>query len=117
MNESNAAGFSLTATAHPAFGRLIALASPGGGPDGGPDGVVLRLTAQEALTLSRALAAVRAGRSAEREIYLSPIASDADVLGAVDNDGVRLRLGEFETRLDWSAVEALAAALAETAAN
>lgn len=109
MNESNAAGFSLTATAHPAFGRLIALASPNGG--------AVRLTAQEALTLSRALAAVRAGRSAEREIYLSPIASDADVLGAVDNDGVRLRLGEFETRLDWSTVEALAAALAATAAN
>lgn len=109
MSESNAAGFLLTAMAHPAFGRLIALASPDGGG--------VRLTVEEALTLSRALAAVRAGRSAEREIYLSPIASDADVLGAVEDDGVRLRLGEFETRLDWSAVEALAAALAKVAEN
>lgn len=109
MNESKAAGFSLTATAHPAFGRLIALASPDGG--------AVRLTAQEALTLSRALAAVRAGRSAEREIYLSPIASDADVLGAVESDGVRLRLGDVEKPLDWNAVEALAAALAGKAAE
>lgn len=107
MNESNEAGFSLTATAHPAFGRLIVLSSSNGG--------AVRLTTQEALTLSRALAAVRAGRSAEREIYLSPIASDADVLGAVAADGVRLRLGDVETALNWEAAEALAAALAETA--
>ena len=108
MSAGAADGLSLTLATHPAFGRLIVLAPPGGG--GGA-----RLTAQEALTLSRALAAVRAGRSAEREIYLSPIASNADVLGAVEDDGVRLRLGEFETRLDWSAVEALAAALATAA--
>lgn len=109
MYESKAVGFSLTAATHPAFGRLIALASSDGG--------AVRLTAPEALTLSRALAAVRAGRSAEREIYLSPIASDSDVLGVVDDDGVRLRLGEFETRLDWNAVEALAAALTKVAEN
>lgn len=108
MDKNSAAGFSLTATAHPAFGRLIVLSSSGGG--------AVRLTAPEALTLSRALAAVRAGRSAEREIYLSPIASDADVLGAVESDGVRLGLGDVETALDWDAVEALAVALAEASA-
>ncbi|HRJ60605.1 MAG TPA: hypothetical protein PKZ97_07735 [Azospirillaceae bacterium] len=107
MGENSASGFSLTVAAHPAFGRLIVLASPGGG--------AVRLTAPEALTLSRALAAVRAGRSAEREIYLSPIASDADVIGAVGSDGVRLGLGDIETALDWDAVEALAAALAKMA--
>lgn len=107
MSAGATGGISLAIATHPAFGRLIVLTPADGGG--------ARLTAQEALTLSRALAAVRAGRSAEREIYLSPIASDADVLGAVENDGVRLRLGAFETRLDWNAVETLVTALAKTA--
>lgn len=98
-------GFALKAAAHPAFGRLILLTAPGGGG--------VRLTLQEALTLSRALAAVRAGRSAEREIYLSPIASDADVLGVVTDEGVRLCVGGAGTPLSWEEVAALAGDLAE----
>lgn len=103
------AGFALKAAAHPAFGRLVLLTEPGGG--------VARLTLQEALTLSRALTAVRAGRSAEREIYLSPIASDADVLGAVADDGVRLCVGGVETPLSWEEVAALAGDLAAMASE
>lgn len=101
------AGVALSVTAHPAFGRLVVVAAAGG--------AAARLTTQEALTLSRALAAVRAGRSAEREIYLSPIASDADVVGLVGPDGVLLRIGATEQALDWAAVGALSKALDEAA--
>lgn len=69
------------------------------------------LTAQEAGILARALAAVREGKSKVDEVYMSPIASDADFSGKVGSDGVTVGATE-PIALPWEEVGALAAALA-----
>jgi len=56
--------------AHGFLGPLIALTLPGQPRR--------RLTLQEATILSRALDAVAKGASPERQIYMSPVASDCD---------------------------------------
>jgi hypothetical protein len=70
----------------------------------------LDLTPAEASTVSRALKAVREGRSLETEIYLSPVASDGAFSAIVKPDGVALA-GAGD--LDWPSVERLAEALAK----
>ncbi|PWV58620.1 hypothetical protein [Plasticicumulans acidivorans] len=80
------------------------------------DFVDLRLTPQEASTLALALHAVREGRSAERQLFLSPIASDGHFNGIVGPDGLTITCVQGQQQadvwLDWGSVESLALALA-----
>jgi hypothetical protein len=87
-------------SAHRALGRLIRLMLDGD--------TRLDFTAEEAATVSRALTAVREGRSAEREIYMSPIASDHDFSGTVLGDGVRVTISGRAVDLSWNDVDRLA---------
>lgn len=89
----------ITTAQHPAFGRLVVLSGLTASP--------LRLTPQEATTVARALLAVRDGRSREREIYMSPIASDDDFTALVGPEGVSIG----DHALDWTAVTTLAEGL------
>jgi hypothetical protein len=74
--------FTLTTMRHKAFGLLATLTVPGQ--------PARRFTCQEALIVSRALAAVLDGRSAEPQIYMSPMASDHDFEARVREDGIAL---------------------------
>lgn len=76
------------------------------------EGFVLRLMPAEASSLSFALSAVRCGISPEREIYLSPIASDAAFVGAVRDGGIGIAVRSGTLELDWPGVGRLADALA-----
>jgi hypothetical protein len=76
------------------------------------DGLVFDLTKQEAGILSRALAAVRDGRSKVDEVYMSPIASDGDFSGKVMSDGILVASKNQPVHLEWSAVGEIAGALA-----
>ena len=87
-------------SAHRSFGRLIRLTLDGD--------TRLDFTAEEAATVSRALTAVREGRSAEREIYMSPIASDHDFSGTVLAEGVRVTIAGRAVELGWNDVDRLA---------
>jgi hypothetical protein len=71
----------------------------------------LRLTPQEAATLSLALAAVRDGRSPEREIFLSPIASDHYFCAHVGPTGIAVETPAGLQSLAWEAVSDLIAQL------
>jgi hypothetical protein len=95
---------SVSSTQHRALGRLVNLQLP--------DGLLLRLTMAEASSLSFALVAVREGISPEREIYMSPIASDAAFVGTVRDDGMSIAMHEGALELDWSGVGLLAESLA-----
>lgn len=94
---------SIRSVVHPALGRLVRLEGLSARP--------LRLTPTEAATIARALLAVRDGRSSEREIYLSPIASDDAFQATVDGNGVVCG----DRRLSWPEVAALAQDLAAAA--
>jgi hypothetical protein len=76
------------------------------------DNFVLKLTQVEASSLSFALVAVRDGVSAEREIYMSPIASDAAFVGLVQIGGMSIALPAGPLELDWVNVGFLAESLA-----
>lgn len=77
---------------------------------------VRRLTKTEASILARALKAVADGASSERQIFMSPIASDHEFEAEVRDDGVTLRAaGCADILLDWTQTRILAAALAEFA--
>jgi hypothetical protein len=75
--------------------------------------LVLKLSPAEASSLSFALVAVRAGVSPEREIYMSPIASDAAFVGTVSDYGVSIATTNGALKLDWTSVGMLAERLAE----
>ena len=87
-------------SAHRAFGRLIRLTLD--------SDTRLDFTAEEAATVSRALTAVREGRSTEREIYMSPTASDHDFSSTVLAEGVRVTVGGRAVDLVWNEVDRLA---------
>lgn len=76
------------------------------------DDIELRFTPTEASSLSLALVAVSRGISPEREIYMSPIASDVAFVGAVTDEGMRIDSAGTDICLQWAEVEQLAAALA-----
>jgi hypothetical protein len=76
------------------------------------DDIELRFTPAEASSLSLALVAVSRGLSPEREIYMSPIASDDAFVGKVQESGMRVAVRAGDIALDWSDIESLAAALA-----
>jgi|tagenome__1003787_1003787.scaffolds.fasta_scaffold20799777_2 hypothetical protein len=89
----------VTRSAHRTFGSLIRLTLD--------SDTRLDFTAEEAATVSRALTAVREARSAEREIYMSPIASDHDFSGTVLADGVQVTVGGRGVDLGWDDVDRL----------
>ena len=98
-------GFTVEPFRHRALGPLLRL-MVGNAP-------ALDLTPNEAAILSRALLAIREGRSAERTIFMSPIASDGDFTATVVGDGLALgeEGGHGRVRLSWPEVERLAQAL------
>lgn len=92
-------GYEVTGVTHRALGPLRRLVIEGGGR--------WDLTPDEASILSRALAAVREGRSEERTIFMSPIACDDEFSALVEGDG--LVIGG--ARLPWETVAGMAGAL------
>lgn len=96
--------FSVRSTQHRALGKLVQIQFSAG--------LVLRLTLAEASSLSFALIAVRDGVSPEREIYMSPIASDAAFVGTVREGGMSIAYPDGALELDWKHVGALAGELA-----
>ena len=99
--------FEVTDTTHRALGRLVVLQLG--------EALSLRLTPVEAHTLALAMVAVRDGRSAETELFLCPIASDAIFLAQVVGDGLRVETPAGAYPLGWAAVGELAAALSPAA--
>jgi hypothetical protein len=87
-------------SAHRAFGQLIRLTLD--------TDTRLDFTVEEAATVSRALTAVREGGSAERQIYMSPIASDHEFSGTVLPHGIRIAVADTALDLDWDGVDRLA---------
>ncbi|OAN47981.1 hypothetical protein A6A04_04260 [Paramagnetospirillum marisnigri] len=88
---------------HRALGTLIRLQA-----DGSP---ALDLLPREAGTIALALLALSDGRSAESEIYLSPMASDHALHATASHGGIRLG----DQFLDWDQVRQLATLLADSA--
>ncbi|HYP57454.1 MAG TPA: hypothetical protein VEQ35_04125 [Beijerinckia sp.] len=79
------------------------------------EGLSFDLTPQEARILSRAMAAVREGKSKVDEIYMSPIAADADFSAKVTPDGLLLETRQPPHAIAWDEVGTLAASLAALA--
>ena len=104
MPEQPALPCSVNTTQHRALGRLVNLQFA--------DGLLLKLTMPEASSLSFALIAVRDGISPEKEIYMSPIASDAAFLGSVRAGGMDIAGATGALELDWQQVGWLAEKLA-----
>lgn len=91
-------------TRHKLFGPMVRLII-----DGGPD---VTMTPLEALTLSKALAALSEGRSSAKDIYMSPIASDGDLSIQVLADGLQVENGPL---LPWAEAPRLSRELAGAA--
>lgn len=96
--------FTVSSRPHRVFGQQVVLQFAGD--------FVLNLTQAEASSLSFALLAVRNGASLEREIYMSPIASDAAFAGTVHDNGVKVACPTGMLELDWTTVGLLAGAIA-----
>ena len=96
--------FSISGIQHRLLGRQIKLQLA--------QDFVLKFTPAEASSLSFALVAVRDGISPEREIYMSPIASDAAFVGTVLDHGMSIAMPVGALELDWSKVGLLAESLA-----
>ncbi|HEY8063972.1 MAG TPA: hypothetical protein VIF40_04505 [Methylosinus sp.] len=95
----------VAAVEHRHFGALVTI-RVGAQP-------VRRLTPNEAGILSRALAAVANGTSAEKQIFMSPIASDHEFEALAQDDGVAVTAPGFpDIFLDWTQTRVLAEALA-----
>lgn len=103
MHERPDLPFSVSATRHRLLGKQVQLQFAGD--------CILKLTPAEASSLSFALAAVRDGISPEREIYMSPIASDVQFVGTVRDTGIGIALPAGALELDWLGVGALAESL------
>lgn len=104
MREGSGVPFIVSSSQHRALGKLVRLQFA--------DDFVLRLTPAEASSLSFALVAVRDGISPEREIYMSPIASDASFFGTVRDEGMSIATSNDILELDWAGVGSLAESLA-----
>ena len=99
--------FTVSETTHRALGRLLILKVGGT--------LTVRLTPHEAHTLALAMVAVRDGKSAETELFMSPIASDAIFVAPVGADGIMVETPGGPWPLGWNAVGQLAAALSPAA--
>ena len=104
--EADSPAIHVDSLTHRALGPLLRLTAPG---------LALRLTPQEAQTLALALKAVAEGRSAEREIFMSPMASDGYFVGRVEDWGLAVEAEGQAIPLPWPAVLRLAEALASPA--
>jgi hypothetical protein len=94
----------LAVTQHQVFGALATF-KVGAQP-------LRRFTKEEASILSLALVALARGISQERQIFMSPIASDLDFEASAQADGVAIHADGFaDVFLDWSETQALADAL------
>lgn len=100
---SEPSSFAVSSVQHRVMGKQIRLQLA--------DDFVLRLTPAEASSLSFALVAVRRGISPEREIYMSPIASDDGFVGTVGEAGMSIATSGGTLELDWPNVERLAGML------
>ena len=104
MSERSELPFSVSSQLHRILGKQVQLRFT--------DDFILRFTPAEASSLSFALVAVRDGVSPEREIYMSPIASDAAFVGAVQDNGMSIATPLGALELDWPSVGRLAESLA-----
>ncbi|HMV64369.1 MAG TPA: hypothetical protein PLN96_13880 [Zoogloea sp.] len=104
--ESDTPPFAVTQTVHRALGPLVVLEV---------GALKVRLTPREAHTLALALFAVRDGRSAETELFMSPIASDGIFVAPVGSDGIAVETSAGPVALDWQAVGELGAQLSPAA--
>ncbi|MBS0348690.1 MAG: hypothetical protein JSR69_19765 [Proteobacteria bacterium] len=105
--EADKTPFTVSETTHRALGRLLTLKVG--------NTLSVRLTPLEAHTLALALVAVRDGKSAETELFMSPIASDAIFVAPVGTDGIAVNTPGGAQALDWNTVGQLAAALSPAA--
>jgi hypothetical protein len=97
--------FEFIVAQHRAFGQLATFRVAGH--------PARRFTKDEAAILSRALRAVARGASSERQIFMSPIASDHDFEAFVTASGLTVRADGFcDVLFSWSETLALSAALA-----
>lgn len=102
--------FELSASTHHAFVALATLRLPGHPPR--------RFTREETAILSRALHAVGNGGGREKQIYMSPIASDHDFDARVEPSGLVVACaGCADVSMDWNAARALAEALSAFASG
>ena len=104
MPERSNLPFSVSSQLHRILGKQVQLKFA--------DDFILRFTPAEASSLSFALVAVRDGISPEREIYMSPIASDAAFVGTVQDGGMSIATPLGALELDWSSIGKLAESLA-----
>lgn len=96
--------FSLSVAPHGAFGVLATLTLVGQ--------PARRFTLREASIVAKAVEAVALGASAERQIYMSPIASDQDFDARASREGLTIALAGFPALfLAWPEAAALADAL------
>lgn len=105
--EADKTVFSVSETTHRALGRLLILKVGGT--------LTVRLTPHEAHTLALAMVAVRDGKSAETELFMSPIASDAIFVAPVGANGITVETPGGALPLDWNTVGQLAGALSPVA--
>ena len=108
MLEQSLLPFAVSSNQHRILGKQVQLKFA--------EDFVLRFTPAEASSLSFALVAVREGISPEREIYMSPIASDAAFVGTVQDKGMSIVTPVGAIELDWSKVGVLAESLANAIA-
>ena len=100
--------FDVTIAPHGAFGALATLRLAGQ--------PLRRFTRQEASIVARAIEAVALGASLERQIYMSPIASDHDFEARVESVGLLVVCDLCpDIRLSWPDSSELARALNEAA--
>ena len=104
--ESDTSPVTVTQTVHRALGPLVVVEV---------GTLKIRLTPREAHTLALALFAVRDGRSAETELFMCPIASDAIFVAPVGPDGIAVETPDGPEVLDWADVSALGAQLSPAA--
>jgi hypothetical protein len=102
--------FTLCAAPHRTFGALATLVVAGQ-----PE---RRFTRQEAAIVSRALNAVAQGTSSEKQIYMSPIASDHDFEARVAEGGITVVAeGRADAPFGWDETRNLAQVLAAFSAE
>lgn len=105
----------VTQTSHRALGPMQALELGWGQEADAPPALSLRLLPQEAHTQGLALRAVAEGRSPERELFMSPMASNGLFVGRVEAAGIQVELAgatlPAALPLDWPQVARLAALL------
>jgi hypothetical protein len=100
-------GSSVVAVSHRALGTMVRLTVR--------EGFSVDLMPEEARTLSRAMAAVRDGKSKVDEIYMSPIACDSDFVAKVLETGLAVNATSGAIHLEWPEVGTLSKSLAEVA--